>query len=69
MRSTLARWREVLLLTATAASLGFGARQAVAAPQAEPQAKARVCWQIEICKPECGTFGGEYRGGRCICCG
>ena len=51
-----------------AASLGFGAAGALAAP-GEGRGGARACDQDRICTFQCGAAGGReiYRG-ICICC-
>ena len=66
MRIT-ARKRSALFALGVAATLGFGAAQALAEPTAaEPE--AGQCQSI--CVFQCGAPGGReiIRGGPCICC-
>lgn len=62
-------FRKTAFALAVTAGLGFGAAQALAAPAGTESGEARQCVQITICKTQCGSFGGWYRDGRCICCG
>ena len=66
MTQTLSRVRNAIFAAAVTAAMGFGATQALAAPQVEGP-KPGTC--SKICEPECGGFGGEYMYGRCYCCG
>lgn len=66
MTQTLSRVRNAIFAAAVTAAMGFGATQALAAPQVE-DSKPGTC--SRICEPECGSFGGTYRSGRCYCCG
>ncbi len=57
-------------LIAGAAFLGvmaFGSFQAIATGGATPVQGKGTC--STICKPECGSFGGTYKAGKCYCCG
>ena len=60
-------WRKVAFAVVTAASIGFGATEAFATAQPARGTAERAC--SSICKPECGSFGGSYVAGRCLCCG
>ena len=68
MRKTLTR---ALLAVTTAAALGFGARQAVAAPSAGSEGEARACTNNYCRNVECYPFYGycNYALGRCVCAG
>lgn len=61
MRSTLDAVRTVVLAAATAASLGFGARQALAIPA---QDGARAC-DVTSCTSYCRSVHGPDAIGRC----
>ena len=60
-------WRAVAYAVVVAASLAFGAKEALAAGISSRGTAERAC--SSICKPECGSFGGSYIAGRCLCCG
>lgn len=68
MRSIARRWRAVVLALPVAAALGFGARQAVAAPS-EALARGRECVPEFACWKACPYAGGivTWRGD-CMCC-
>lgn len=62
-------WKSAVFAAATVAALGFGAAQALAAPQA-PAENAGSCTNT-YCRKVCGTLGGNWvpMYGRCLCCG
>lgn len=65
MKNAITRWT---LAAVTAASLGFGATQAVAAPAAEDAARAcnpRGC--NASCQAQGGFEGRCTEGGQCLC--
>ena len=66
MTTTMTRVRNALFGAVVTASLAFGATQALAAPKVQ-DSKPGTC--SKICEPECGSFGGTYKAGRCLCCG
>jgi hypothetical protein len=55
MKRIASRWNAALFGAVIVASLGFGAAQAFAAPQA-PAANERACTN-SYCRKECGTLG------------
>lgn len=59
-------WRTMAFAAAVATTLGLGAKEAFAASPGRGS-EERAC--SSICKPECGSFGGQYIAGRCLCCG
>lgn len=63
MKPILPSLRLAAFALAVTGALGFGAAQAFAAPAEAP---ATHCTQ---CKAECGTLGGVFKSGRCLCCG
>ena len=68
MKRMRSRLQTSAFALALAASLGFGATQALAAPGGD-RGTARACDQDRICTFQCGAAGGReiYRG-ICICC-
>ena len=69
MKRIVSRWKATLFGAAIVASLGFGATQAFAAPQA-PAESASACTNT-YCRKICGELGGNWvpQYGRCLCCG
>ena len=62
------RMRTGLFAALVAASLGFGARQALA-EAAGDTGEARSCFTTKACWSVCGTGGGVLNAyGRCVCC-
>lgn len=64
MTSILPTLRRALFALGTVAALGFGATQAVAAPQERDAPGA-----CTGCRTQCPGFGGSFINGRCACCG
>lgn len=64
MTRTAPLLRNSVFALVIAGALGFGAAQAFAAPAEAP---ATHC--SGTCTRECGTLGGVYKYGRCLCCG
>ena len=65
MKRIVRKGYSALLALAVAGSLGFGVTQAVARPSSD-DGVARACTQ---CLRECGSLGGVFKSGRCLCCG
>jgi hypothetical protein len=65
MKKLASTWKAALLAAAFVASLGFGATQAFASPRPAAAEEACNTW---VC-PECGSLGGQWISGRCLCCG
>lgn len=60
-------WRAVAYAAVVAASLAFGAKEALAAGVSSRGATERSC--SSLCQSECGILGGHHLpSGRCICC-
>lgn len=61
----MGRIRSGVFALGVAGTLGFGATQAFAAPDAAP--KAQSCYPV--CEDRCGPEGGyPLNNGMCVCC-
>ena len=69
MKRIASRWKAALFGAVIVSTLGFGAVQAFAAPQA-PAENERACTN-SYCRKVCGDLGGNWvpQYGRCLCCG
>lgn len=68
MRKIARRWRTVLLALPVMGALGFGAAQALAAPDAA-SARGRECVPDKLCWQACPYAGGNVTWrGDCLCC-
>ncbi|HEX2094074.1 MAG TPA: hypothetical protein VHG28_16850 [Longimicrobiaceae bacterium] len=65
MKQITRGFQRVVFALAVAGALGSGATQALARPATE-ESTARACTQ---CLRECGSLGGVWKSGRCLCCG